>query len=235
MLPSAIFGSLYYLNEKGYFNISEVEIVLRDPPQGQEQFLNPFVSETKSLLNKYKGASLWDIKLSTVAKELKGFEWIETLNIKRSFPNTLSVFVTPVEVKLLFVGKNGNLIPIVDNGKILSAVDSKQAPDVVLLEGADFMKNDELRKRAVAAIDQVPEKGSFSRATISEMRYDKKDGFWMTMIKTGIEVKMGEDQIPLKSARISKVVDYLETHRFDARVIDANLSKKVLVRLRKDP
>ncbi len=57
----------------------------------------------------------------------------------------------------------------------------------------------------------------------------------MTMIKTGIQVKMGEDQVSLKSARVAQVVDYLETRQFDARVIDANLSKKVLVRLRKDP
>jgi cell division protein FtsQ len=57
----------------------------------------------------------------------------------------------------------------------------------------------------------------------------------MTLIKTGVRVKMGEDQMALKAARVSQVVDYLETRQFDARVIDANLSKKVLVRLRKDP
>lgn len=235
VLPSAIFGCLYYLNENGYFNISEIEVVLSEPPVGQEQFLNPFVEETNQLLKKYKGMSLWDIKLSRVNKELKDFEWIESISIKRSFPNTLSVTVVPVEVKLLYLGKNGNLIPIAEEGKILSPVNSKQAPDVVLLDGAEFMKDEDLRKRAVKAIEQIPETGAFSRATISEMRYDKKEGFWMTMVKTGIEVKIGEDQIPIKAVRISKVVDYLETHRFDARVIDANLSKKVLVRLRKDP
>ncbi len=56
----------------------------------------------------------------------------------------------------------------------------------------------------------------------------------MTLIRTGVRVKIGEDQVALKAARVSQVVDYLDAKQFDARVIDANLSKKVLVRLRKD-
>lgn len=235
VLPGSIFGSLYYLNQNGYFNISEVEIVLRNPSQGQEQFLNPFVSSAKEYLDKYKGASLWDVKLSQIAADFKDQEWVKTLNIKRSFPNTLSVIIEPVQVKLLYVSKADGLVPVVEEGRILKPVKIQQAPDVVLLDGSEFKNSEELRKRAVEVIEQIPETGSFSRATISEMRYNKKDGFWMTMIKTGVQVKMGEDQFPLKSARISKVVDYLETNRFDARVIDANLSKKVLVRLRKGP
>jgi cell division protein FtsQ len=39
----------------------------------------------------------------------------------------------------------------------------------------------------------------------------------------------------LKADRVGQVLDYLEKHELDARVIDANLTKKVLVRLRKRP
>jgi cell division protein FtsQ len=39
----------------------------------------------------------------------------------------------------------------------------------------------------------------------------------------------------LKAARVAQVIEYMETRQLEARVIDANLSKKVLVRLRKDP
>ena len=41
--------------------------------------------------------------------------------------------------------------------------------------------------------------------------------------------------IPIKAQRVSQVLEYMETRQLEARVIDANLSKKVLVRLRKDP
>ena len=67
------------------------------------------------------------------------------------------------------------------------------------------------------------------------MSYKEKEGFWLTLIRSGVEVRIGEELVPLKSARVSQVLDYLKSHQFEARVIDADLSQKVLVRLRKDP
>lgn len=235
VLPASVVGALYYLNQNGFFNINKVEVTLENPPVGQEQFLKPNVENLEKTLEKYKGVSLWNIKLKQISKEISALNWVDSLNIKRSWPVTLSVRVHPHEVKLLFMSKNGKLLPIIKDGSFLDAVETKQAPDVALLEGETFVKKAELRKKAVDVIEQIPVEGAFSKKTISEIRYDNREGFWMTLIKTGVQVKMGEDQVALKAARVSQVVDYLESHQFDARVIDANLSKKVLVRLRKDP
>ena len=46
---------------------------------------------------------------------------------------------------------------------------------------------------------------------------------------------MGDDQFIVKGARVNQVLEYLESNEFKARVIDATLSQKVLVRLRKGP
>lgn len=235
VLPVALAGSLFYLNKNGFFNITKIEVILENPPAGQEQFLKPHVDRLEASLAKYKGISLWNIKLKKISREVSDLNWVEQLNIKRSWPATLAVRVRPYEVKLLYMGKGGKLIPIIKDGSFLDPVETKQAPDVALLDGESFQKKSELRKKAVEVIEQIPAEGSFSKKTISEIRHDSKEGFWMTMIKTGIQVKMGEDQVSLKAARVSQVVDYLESRQFDARVIDANLSKKVLVRLRKDP
>jgi cell division protein FtsQ len=235
IIPSAIVGTLYYLNEHSFFNIQKVEVVLDSPLQGQEQYLKPLVLNLESSLKKYEGVSLWNIQLKNVSNDLAQFNWIENSSIKRSWPSSLTVKLRPYEVKLLYFNHTNKLYPIIKDGNFLDAVESSQAPDVALVEGEQFAKKTELRKKAVDVIDQVPAQGSFSKKTISEIRYDGKEGFWMTLIKTGTQVKIGEDQVALKSARVSQVVDYLETRQFDARVIDANLSKKVLVRLRKDP
>ncbi|XGC80259.1 cell division protein FtsQ/DivIB [Bdellovibrio bacteriovorus] len=235
ILPGALAGTLYYLNKNGFFNISKIEVVLENPTPGQEQFLKPKVDELEEGLKKYKGLSLWNIKLKKISKEISANNWVDGLNIKRSWPSTLQVRLRPHEVKLLFLTKTGKLVPIIKDGSFLNPVDAKQAPDVALLEGEAFVKKSALRKKAVDVIEQIPAEGSFSKKTISEIRHDTKEGFWMTLIKSGIQVKMGEDQVALKAARVSQVVDYLDSRQFDARVIDANLSKKVLVRLRKDP
>lgn len=235
MLPAAIFGTFYYLNENGFFNIENIEIGIESSSHGQEQFLNPHVESLKEALAKYKGQSLWSLSINKISKELAQFDWIETTKINRSWPATLTLTISAYEVKLLFMSKNGKIIPIIKDGTFLVPVDQKQAPDVALLEGEAFLKKIELRKKAVSIIDQIPSVGSFSSKTISEIGFEEKEGFWMTMVKTGIRVKIGEDLIAIKASRISQVVDYLESHYFEARVIDANLSKKVLVRLRKDP
>lgn len=235
VIPAVLAGTLFYLNKTGFFNIQKIEVVLENPTSGQEQFLKPHVDELEASLAKYKGVSLWNIKLKEISKEAKGCEWIERTMISRSWPATLSLKIKPYEVKLLYMGKAGKLLPIIKDGTFLNPVEAKQAPDVAILQGDSFANKNELRKKAVDVIEQIPAEGSFSRKTISEIRYDGKEGFWMTMIKTGVQVKIGDDQVALKANRVSKVVDYLENRQFDARVIDANLSKKVLVRLRKDP
>ena len=98
-----------------------------------------------------------------------------------------------------------------------------------------FEKNIEMRKKAISAVQEIPVEGKFSRKNISALHFDQKTGFWATLIESGMKVKMGEDRIALKSARVSQVLEYMESRGLEARVIDANLSKKVLVRLRKDP
>ena len=235
VIPAVLAGTLFYLNKNGFFNIQKIEVVLENPTSGQEQFLKPNVDQLEATLAKYKGISLWNIKLKDISKEAKDCDWIERAMISRSWPATLSLKIVPYEVKLLYMAKAGKLVPIIKDGSFLNPVEAKQAPDVALLQGESFANKNELRKKAVDVIEQIPAEGSFSRKTISEIRYDGKEGFWMTMIKTGVQVKIGDDQVALKANRVSKVVDYLENRQFDARVIDANLSKKVLVRLRKDP
>lgn len=235
VLPASIAGTLFYLNKNGFFDISKVEVKLDGIAQGQENFLKPQLRALEMELAKYQGRSLWNIKIKQISQEVSARKWVDSLTLKRSWPSTLTVYLRPFEVKLLYLSKSGKLIPIIKDGSFLNSVEAKQAPDVALLGGEVFLKKAELRKKAVDVIEQIPDEGSFSKKTISEIRYDNQDGFWMTMIKTGVQVKLGEDQVLIKSARVSKVVDYLESRQFDARVIDANLSKKVLVRLRKGP
>ncbi len=234
-LPLSLWGTLFYLNENGFFNVDKVEVMVLNTPAGQDQFLKPYVANLENNLEKYKGVSLWNIKLKEITGEIANQNWIYSLNLQRNWPSTLTLRLIPHEVKLLYVSKNSKLIPVIKQGELLDPVEARQAPDVAILEGEVFAKKPELRKKAVEVIDQIPAEGSFSKKTISEVHYDNNDGFWMTMIKTGTQVNLGSDQVLLKSARVSKVVDYLESRQFDARVIDANLSKKVLVRLRKDP
>jgi cell division protein FtsQ len=234
VIPAGVVGVIYWLNKGGFFNLDHIEIAIENGQQNS-QYLQPLVADLDKRLEKYRNQSLWDLDLSKISAQISDLKWIEKNYLSRSWPTRLNIRITPKDVKLLYLSKSGDMLPIVEDGSFLSSVSSRQAPDVALLEGEVFEKNIEMRKKAVRAISEIPVEGKFSKKNISELRYDSKEGFWATLIQTGIKVKLGEENIPLKSARVSQVIEYIETRELEARVIDANLSKKVLVRLRKDP
>lgn len=234
VIPGVVGFSFWQLDQNGFFNVDHIEIVIEDTP-ATPQYLQPWVAELDKNLEQFRGISLLKIDLQKVSDLVTAKKWVENVTLARRFPSQIRVQLNTKDVQYLLVTKTGKLYPVVKDGGLLDAVETRQAPDSPLLIGELLERNEALRKKSVDALAQIPEQGAFSRKTISEVRYDPKEGFWMTLMKTGIKVKMGEEQINLKSDRVSQVIDYMSAHQFEARVIDANLSKKVLVRLRKDP
>lgn len=234
IIPSAMAGAFYYLNLQGIFNIDSIEIVIENA-NDQTTYLKPLVKNLDQSLEENRGQSLWKIEMKKLSSEISNLPWVQEATISRRWPSKLRVSVLAKEIRLLLMTSNGTYSPIESNGAQLPAVELKQIPDVAILQGENFEKNPELRKKAVNILNEIPREGAFSHKTISEIHYDEKDGFWMTLIKDGIRVKMGRDQIAMKSVRVGQVLEYVDSRKMDARVIDANLSKKVLVKLRKDP
>lgn len=238
VIPAGVVGTIYWLNQGGFFSLEHIEISVvssNATNSNQTFYLKPLVSDLDKKLETFRGKSLWDLDLNQISVLISSLKWVESSNISRSWPTRLNIRVVPKDVKLLYVTKSGQMFPIVDQGQFLDAISTKQMPDVALLEGEVFEKNLEMRKKAIKVISEIPSEGKFSKKNISELRFDSKEGFWATLVQSGIHVKIGEDQVPIKSLRISQVIEYLESRQLEARVIDGNLSKKVLVRLRKDP
>lgn len=207
--------------------------MVKDYPPSQQQYFAPRQVQLTQQLEKFKKHSLWSLSLREVRKVVLANEWVKSVSIKKSWPDAIELVVEPVEIGFVAVDKTGLLRPLTSQGKLLTAVSVSQAPDAILLK-SDLTSNAEKRNQVTQLIRQVPAKGPFSLETISEVRLEK-DGYWVKLMRSGIDIKLGTNEIPLKAARVSKVVEYLESHQMDARVIDADLSKKVLVRLRQAP
>jgi cell division protein FtsQ len=234
VIPLSVAGVIYSLDQNGFFNLDNIQIVVENS-DGQGHFLKPLISELDHQVDQSRGTSLWKLDLKKIEAQVAAHPWVEQVSVTRHWPSQIRVTVAPREVKLVFVNGDGSLLPIVEGGSFLPAVSAKEAPDVALLDGDIFKKDASLRQKAVSVINEIPKEGRFSRKTISEMNFDPKEGFWATLIQSGIRVKLGEENIPIKSARVGQVLEYMETRKLQARVIDADLSKKVLVRLRKGP
>lgn len=233
VLPGCVIALLDHLNRRAFFDLDRIEIVLVGVPD-KSLHLKPLVDELDRALEAYRGKSLWTLDLEDISSKIGGLNWVESHAIARSWPSTLTLKIRPYEVKALFVSRADRLIPVIREGKLLDPVAPMLAPDVALLDGHAFQTRPDLRRKAVEMLDEIPPEGTFSRKSISEVRWDAKDGFQIKMTKTGIDVKLGEDRFALKSARVGQVLEYLSDRNIHARSLDANLSKKVLVKLGSD-
>ncbi len=231
VIPGSIAALLFHLNRHGFFDLDRIDIVLVEAP-ANSLHLKPLVAQLDQALEAYRGQSLWSLKLEEISGKIGRLNWAEEHSVARSWPSTLTIKIRPYEVKAIFLESKDRFIPVIREGKLLDPVDPSLAPDVAVLEGAQFQSHVDLRKKAVAFLDEVPKEGAFSRRTISEVHWDAKEGFLVKMMKSGIDVRIGEDHFGLKSIRAGQVLEYLENRGVAAKSLDANLSKKVLVKLK---
>lgn len=234
LLPVGIIGGVYWANQQGAFNLENIDIILTKN-SNHPRYLRPAVQALDQELEILRGQSLWSLPLEQLNKKISELPWVSELHIVRHWPSRLEVRVVSKEVKFLYLGQGGRLYPVLEDGLMMPAVSIEYVPDVMLLRGDEFVKNRELLMKALEFTKQIPREGSFSQKNISELRYDSKDGFLAQLLKSGVSVKLGEAEVAMKAGRISQVIDYLEARKLDAKMIDANLTKKVLVRLRQEP
>jgi len=234
LLPAVVYLSVYSLDQRDFFMIDEIDIKI-SVKASQKLFIKPYVESVNEKMTQFKGQSLWKFPLKKVSEILKNEKWISEFRISRAWPSGLEVELVPHEIAYLIQTRESHgateFFPVTESAQILKRVDSKQAPGVVIVRGDQFLKNQKIREGAIAILKSLPEVGKLQPSYVAELGYDKKDGYWISLLQSDMKIKYGEDQFELKSSRVSQVIDYLENRDLKARVIDANLSKKVLVRL----
>ena len=194
-------------------------------------------------LKQFSKQKIWEIQLGKIQASISADEWVKDVHISRILPNELRVTVTPQQpVLILEVNKNSEvtaMMPVTADGRLLSALAPDRLPDVPILRGEGLAEETpqgaELRLKAVQFALRLPRRGPLALNNLSELAWDKQDGFALTLINPRASIKLGDEMIELKVLRVAKVVNYLTTNHLGGRVIDASFSKKVLVRLRKGP
>lgn len=235
LLPAIIAISIYSLDQKGFFQIEAIEISVSSL-NSQKSFIQPKINSLNEKMAKFKGVSLWRFALGSVADILKQETWIKEFQLSRSWPSSLKIEIEPEAVAFLVqINESGQAStyfnPITVSGEVLSKIDSSQAPNTILVQDIAFVKNKKIRDGALTLIKSLPTQGKLHPSQVSEIGYDKKEGYWIRLLQSEVKINLGEEQFEIKTARVAQVIDYLENRDLKARVIDANLSKKVLVRM----
>ena len=243
LLPLVMGVSFYSLERQGFFQIEVIDLNVTGL-NSQKKFIAPKVAALRKKLEVYRGISLWKAPLSQISKTLNEEQWVKEFQISREWPAGISVKIKTDDVALLVfpqsstessVGTVSAIKPITKSGRVLEKINSKNAPDAVITFDSEFLISQKIREGGLQVINALPKTGKLTASHISEIGYDRKEGYWIKLLNSETKVNLGEDQFEIKSARISQVIDYLEGRNLKARVIDANLSKKVLVRLQQSP
>jgi cell division protein FtsQ len=235
VVPSVFGGLVYSLHERGFFNLSSLEISVLKADE-HSSFYEPLAQKIEKALSQHKGSSLFQLDLTELKTQILKEPWVEQVHLTRRWPQSIQIQIQSKKIPFILIEKDRYARPVLEDGTLLERVPLERAPQAVVLVGPDFRDQLELRQKAVRVLSEVPkEAGVLTQSKISEVRFDTKDGFWLTLVGGGTQVRLGHEQFALRAARVSQVLNYLQDREMNARVIDADLSKKVVVRLRKGP
>lgn len=239
-------GCLFYLAyASGFFNVSTIEVTPlasrditgkignaagNDNNKEELEVLRP---QIEKILSVYKGLPIWKASVDSLYEEVKKIPGVKEVEVDRLPPSTLRIQVSTKKIAMVFLSEDGKVLPVTDDSEVLPLRNVVQIPDAPVVRNAKLIRIPKNRDRLVKLISQLPENGRLSRARLSEITMDERDGFWLSLIQDSVKIKMGDENVGIKSARVEKVLEYLQTNKLQARVIDAEYSKKVVVKLRK--
>ncbi len=181
------------------------------------------------------GKRPWEVDLEMLGRSIRSLPWISDARIQRVFPDRLIVSIVPKRPLAVIVsGKSkGVLLPVSYDGELMPEWKSNTVPDVPFLRGEAFVRDLQLRERAVQLIRALPEEGVLSRSNIAEISWTP--GFSVLLLSPRTEIRLGETDIETKLGRVAHVLNYLSTQGKKAPVIDSTSVKKVVVRAHHRP
>lgn len=221
-------------SQSSFFWIEELEVAwLEEPSAEVEKLSELLIKDIETNLQDLYGQNIFKLDVDTLTARLMKRREVDQVVIERSPPQTLRVKIKLKTISAVAMSEKGILIPISKEAQLLNPVTTSLVPDKPVVSDARIWQNNERRKKMVDLLSQIPEEGLLSQKSISEILADDKEDFWITLIEKGTKVKLGKESVEVRAARVEKVLDYLERNNMQARVIDADYPKKVVVKLRK--
>jgi cell division septal protein FtsQ len=220
----------------GIFKVDRFAVVVQptqDELNGTMGSASALHSRLVQEMKSYLGKNIWETDLKGIYQKASSDAWVGSIGISRLIPNRIQIEIIPRRAAAMIAEKNGELLPVTFDAKVMPKLGMGQLPDFPLLRGEIFRSSEPARLQALALLELQNRSEKFQNKNISDISYTQDSGYILNLISPRIEVRLGTDGFDIKLARATQVLNYLNSHQLSARVIDATFSKKVLVRLRK--
>ncbi|MCK5553062.1 MAG: FtsQ-type POTRA domain-containing protein [Deltaproteobacteria bacterium] len=180
--------------------------------------------------------NILNVKLGTLRSKVETHPWIEHAEIRRIFPDRISIRITerrPVAIILL-----DRLYYIDAHGVIFAGVPKDHHIGHPILTGLhrdDFRDHPDqswvLVSKALRLIRVIKEARVLSQKDISEIHMDRTFGISIFTNDETIEIKLGLDHYRAKWKRLERVWRHLRQRSPRPAYIDCNYEKRVIVRM----
>ncbi len=232
---AAVGYGIFSLLSSPTFRIHKIEIV---PSQDASLAVNfqPIRNELNARLSSVLGRYTWNVDIEDALARIEKDRRIKDARIRRILPDRLRIVVTPhVPIANVMGTRSDQLFPMARDGELLPPQSLAATGDRPILRGPEFLVQPDLRTQAVALLLALPTNGTLSRPNVSEIQFDKKVGFKMTVSPSGTDVLVGFNDFAEHAEHAQRVLDYLNDQHLTGRIIDARMDKKVVVKLRNAP
>lgn len=215
----------------GYFRLTDVSVIL-DPSAPKAYSL--YASDLENELSKLKGQDLWRLDLEDLNRHLSSLSWVSEHQSKRRFPNQLEVHIVGRKALAMILDRKGQLRPLSDSGMVLPPIRANQALELPVVQDPRLERDQDLRLRLVQLLVQLPQEGRLSLREIDAIQFSRKGQFLFLPKGLKKPVHIGEAEVGLRAARVARVLDYLDHNRVEWREINADFTKKVVVKKETD-
>lgn len=232
ILPSLFVFSFLALNKGDFFKIENLEFSL-EGPVNQQGYFEAQVKKTQQDFDGLIGSSIWDVSRKNIQEILLAKPWVEGFMLIKHWPSSIevSIQISPV---LFFISHKGKLRPYFANhqqgGEVKDISELNIAPTIEFQTSGNI--DEPILRDAATLAQTISSTNLMGHQNIEKIHWSKAKGFRAFLHSPKTEVLLGSADFIGRAERVTQVLEYLQRHQIEARVIDSNFTKKVLVRLR---
>ena len=213
-----------------WIRVSDIQITSSQIEE-KEQLIKELNQEVKALI----GSWIWQVSIEKLNQKIQKHPKVEEVQILRLWPNKFQIRLLSDKPILLWMKNSNTFYPVTQKGSFLYPVSLSSTPNLPILRGSIFFKNQNFRKKAIQIYRYLPQKGFFSQKNISEISYSNKDtSFYLHLTYVASKIRIGKNLSEFRPDRVENVLRYLKQKQIKWRVMDARYSKKVVVSLVKN-
>ena len=181
------------------------------------------------------GRDLLRLNLKKMGEQLAQNPWVETVRIRRFYPDGLSIAIS--EREPLAVVNMGYLYYLDKNGTVFKTLSKGDRLDYPVVTGfsEEDLDNDpagmkEALKATCELLTLLRQKCGFILADVSEIHYDKGYGFTLFTASGSLPVKVGTADFAAKLGRLSRIYRNLMEQQQSIQYIDLDYNDKIIVK-----